>query len=118
MEGPDIRLARVEEKIDVLVSEVGGLRGDVKNFSARITKLEEGTREAVPQVWKLRERVAHLEKETASLKIDLEQMRQDYASQQQTRSSRTWEVFMKIATPIIGGIVGWLLATFQSGLGG
>jgi len=43
------RLARVEEKLDVLVSEMGGLRSDVKDFGTRITKLEESTREAVPR---------------------------------------------------------------------
>ena len=71
------RLARVEEKLDVLVSEVGGLRSDVRDFGTRITKLEESTREAIPQVWRLRERVAELERETAREAFLLAQLRSD-----------------------------------------
>ncbi len=111
------RLARVEEKLDVLVSEVGGLRSDVKDFGTRITKLEESTREAVPQVWRLRERVAELERETAQLRLDLEQLRQEYQTRQQTTGSRWWDVAKMALGPVLGAIAGWVAATFQKGLG-
>lgn len=108
-ENADVKLARVEAKLDTLVSEVGGLRNDVKDFGARITKLEESTREAVPQVWRLRERVAELERETANLRLELERLRQDYERQRQHTGSRWWDVAKLALGPAIAAAVGFLM---------
>lgn len=116
-ETAEIKLARVEEKLDVLVSWVEGLRDDVKAFATRITKLEESTREAVPQVWKLRERVARLELETAQLRLDLEQLTLNYEERRQAAGSRWWDVVRMILGPVLGAIAGWIAATLQRGLG-
>jgi len=112
-ENADVNLARVEAKLDMLVSEVGGLRNDVKDFGARITKLEEGTREAVPQVWKLKERVAMLERDAAQIRLDVERLKAEHTKY----SSRAWEVGKMFLGPIAGAIAGWVAATFRAGLG-
>lgn len=109
IETAEIKLARVEEKIDTLVRGVDDLREDVKLFGSRITRLEESTREAVPQVWKLKERVAELERDTANLKLDLEQLRQDYQNKQETAGHRWWDVAKLALSPAIAAIVMWLL---------
>ena len=111
-EPSDVKLARVEEKIDALMEGVGDLRADVKAFAGRITRLEESTREAVPQVWKLKERVAELERDTAQIRLELERMK----SEQHTTGSRTWEIIKMFLGPIAGAIAGWVAATFQAGL--
>ncbi len=115
-ENADVRLARVEEKLDVLVTEVGGLRNDMKSVGNRLTRLEESTKDAMPQVWKLRDKVAELEKETESIKLQLEQLksdnekqRQDYEKRQATTGNRWWDIVKMALNPIIAGLVGaWL----------
>ena len=115
-ESSDVKLARVEEKIDALMEGVGDLRADVKAFAGRITRLEELTRDAVPQVWKLKERVAELERDTANLQLDLERLRQDYEASkqsyegsQQRRSNRWWDVAKMALSPAVAALVMWLL---------
>jgi len=115
-ENADVRLARVEEKLDVLVTEVGGLRNDMKSVGNRLTRLEESTKDAMPQVWKLRDKAAELEKETESIKLQLEQLksdnekqRQDYEKRQATTGNRWWDIVKMALNPIIAGLVGaWL----------
>ena len=115
-ENADVRLARVEEKLDVLVTEVGGLRNDMKSVGNRLTRLEESTKDAMPQVWKLRDKAAELEKETESIKLQLEQLksdnekqRQDYEKRQVTTGNRWWDIVKMALNPIIAGLVGaWL----------
>ena len=115
-ENADVRLARVEEKLDVLVTEVGGLRNDMQSVGNRLTRLEESTKDAMPQVWKLRDKVAELEKETESIKLQLEQLksdnekqRQDYEKRQATTGNRWWDIVKMALNPIIAGLVGaWL----------
>lgn len=108
-ESSDVKLARVEEKIDALMEGVGDLRADVKVFGDRITRLEESTREAIPQVWKLKERVAELERDTANLKLELERLRQEYERGKRTTGGRWWEVAKFALSPAIAAAVGWLL---------
>ena len=115
-ENADVRLARVEEKLDVLVTEVGGLRNDMKSVGNRLTRLEESTKDAMPQAWKLRDKAAELEKETESIKLQLEQLksdnekqRQDYEKRQATTGNRWWDIVKMALNPIIAGLVGaWL----------
>jgi len=115
-ENADVRLARVEEKLDVLVTEMGGLRNDMKSVGNRLTRLEESTKDAMPQVWKLRDKAAELEKETESIKLQLEQLksdnekqRQDYEKRQATTGNRWWDIVKMALNPIIAGLVGaWL----------
>jgi chromosome segregation ATPase len=115
-ENADVRLARVEEKLDVLFTEVGGLRDDMKSVGDRLTRLEASTQDAMPQVWKLRDKVAELERETASLKLQLEQLKQDYEKQREEQArrqtatgNRVWDVAKMALSPLVGGIIGaWL----------
>lgn len=116
-ESAEIKLARVETALNTLIGEVGKLREGMEGVGDRITRLEESTKKAVPQVWELRERVAKLERETAQLRLDLEQMKQDYEARQQTAGNRWWDVARMALGPVLGAIAGWLAATFQRGLG-
>ena len=113
----EVKLARVEAKLDTLVLQVEGLRDDVRDFGTRITKLEESTREAVPQVWKLKERVAELERDTANIKLELERLRQKYDERQHTAGRRWWDVARMVLGPILGAIAGWIAAALQRGVG-
>ena len=115
-ESSDTKLARVETTLGVLVDEVRLLRESTDHIGDRITRLEESTKEAIPYVWKLRERVAELERDTAQLRLDIERLRKDYDSDRQTKSSRLWEVARMTLGPILGAIAGWIAATFQRGL--
>jgi chromosome segregation ATPase len=115
-ESSDAKLAKVETTLGVLVDEVRLLRESTDGIGDRITRLEESTREAIPQVWKLRERVAELERDTAQLQLDIERLRKDYETEQQTKSSRLWDVARMSLGPIMGAIAGWVAATFQRGL--
>lgn len=108
-ETAEIKLARVEEKIDALTRGVADLSEDVKAFGGRITRLEEATRDAVPQVWKLKERVAELERDTANLQLDLERLRQDYEASKQRRGNRWWDVAKMALSPAVAALVMWLL---------
>lgn len=108
-ESSDVKLARVEEKIDAIMEGVGDLRADVKAFAGRITRLEESTRDAVPQVWLLKERVAELERDTANLQLDLERLRQDYEASKQRRGNRWWDIAQMAISPVVATIVMWLL---------
>jgi len=108
-EPSDVKLARVEEKIDALMEGVGDLRADVKAFAGRITRLEESTRDAVPQVWLLKERVAVVERDTANLKLEHERLRQEYEQGKKTTGGRWWEVAKFALSPVIAAAVGWLL---------
>ena len=112
------RLARVETALNTLIDEVRLLRDSTKSVGDRITRLEESTKEAIPQVWRLRERVAQLERETAQLRLDLEQLRQDYEARQRVAGSRWWDVVRMSLGPLLGAIAGWVAATFRRGLGG
>ena len=115
-ETADARLARVETALQTLVEEVRLLRDSMQDVGSRLTRLEESTREAVPQVWRLRERVAELEKETEGIKLQLEQLksdnekqRQDYEKRQVTTGNRWWDIVKMALNPIIAGLVGaWL----------
>lgn len=115
-ENADARLARVETALQTLVEEVRLLRDSMQDVGSRLTRLEESTRDAVPQVWRLRERVAELEKETESIKLQLEQLksdnekqRQDYEKRQVTTGNRWWDIVKMALNPIIAGLVGaWL----------
>lgn len=106
------RLARLEEKIDGLVKGVDKLQHDIETFGVRVNQLELDVQESL---WQLRERVAKLERDTAQLRLEIEQMRTYQSSKEQTRSERVWEMVMKVATPIIGGAVGWLIARLRLG---
>ena len=108
-ESSDVKLARVEEKIDALMEGVGDLRADVKAFAGRITRLEESTRDAVPQVWLLKERVAVVERDTANLKLEHERLRQKYEQGKKTTGGRWWEVAKFALSPAIAAAVAWLL---------
>jgi chromosome segregation ATPase len=115
-ENADARLARVETALQTLVEEVRLLRDSMQDVGSRLTRLEESTRDAVPQVWRLRERVAELEKETEGIKLQLEQLksdnekqRQDYEKRQVTTGNRWWDIVKMALNPIIAGLVGaWL----------
>ena len=115
-ENADARLARVETALQTLVEEVRLLRDSMQDVGNRLTRLEESTRDAVPQVWRLRERVAELEKETEGIKLQLEQLksdnekqRQDYEKRQVTTGNRWWDIVKMALNPIIAGLVGaWL----------
>lgn len=111
------RLARVETALNTLIEEVKLLRESTRAVGDRLTRLEESTKEAIPQVWRLRERVAELERETAQLRLDLEQLRQDYEARQQTAGSRWWDVAKMALGPVLGAIAGWIAGTFGKGLG-
>ena len=116
-ENADARLARVETALQTLVEEVRLLRDSMQDVGNRLTRLEESTRDAVPQVWRLRERVAELEKETENIKLQLEQLksdnekqRQDYEKRQVTTGNRWWDIVKMALNPIIAGLVGAVLA--------
>ena len=108
-ENADARLARVETALQTLVEEVRLLRDSMQDVGNRLTRLEESTREAVPQVWRLRERVAELEKETENIKLLLEQLKQDSEKRRATTGNRIWDIVKMALNPIIAGLVGaWL----------
>ena len=116
-ENADARLARVETALQTLVEEVRLLRDSMQDVGSRLTRLEESTRDAVPQVWRLRERVAELEKETEGIKLQLEQLksdnekqRQDYEKRQVTTGNRWWDIVKMVLTPLISGLIGAGLA--------
>jgi len=109
-ETADIRLARVETTLQALVEEVRKMRDAMQGVGDRITRLEESTRDAVPQVWRLRERVAELEKETENIKLQLEQLKQDNEKRQATTGNRIWDVAKMVLTPLISGLIGAGLA--------
>lgn len=116
-ESAEVKLARVETALNTLIGEVRLLRESTGTVGDRITRLEESTKKAVPQVWELRERVAKLELETAQLRLDLEQMKQDYEARQQTAGNRWWDVARMLLGPVLGAVAGWIAATLQRGLG-
>ena len=115
-ESSDTKLARVETTLGVLVDEVRLLRESTDHIGDGITRLEESTKEAIPYVWTLRERVAELERDTAQLRLDIEKLRTDYETRQQTKSNRLWDMARMTLGPILGAIAGWIAATFQRGL--
>ncbi len=88
------RLARIEEKIDNLTDLVCELRASGKDHESRITLLEAATKDAIPQVWKNRDRIAVLEAV------------QKHGSQ---TGNRWWEVLKMALSPAIAAAVGWLL---------
>ena len=112
-ETAESRLVRVEEKLDALVEGWGELRKDVRAINVRLLRLEEGTREAVPQVWKLKERVAMLERDAAQIRLEVERLKAEHTKNR----SRAWEVGKMFLGPIAGAIAGWVAATFRAGLG-
>jgi chromosome segregation ATPase len=117
-ESAEARLARVETALNTLIGEVSKLRQSMDTVGDRITRLEEATKDAVPQVWKLRERVAQLERETAEMRINLEELRHDWEERQRVTGSRLWEVVRMALGPLLGAVAGWVAATFRRGLGG
>ncbi len=117
-ESAEARLARVETALNTLIGEVSKLRQSMDTVGDRITRLEEATKDAVPQVWKLRERVAQLERETAELRIKLEELRHEWEERQKVTGSRLWEVVRMALGPLLGAVAGWVAATFRRGLGG
>lgn len=55
------RLARVETKVDNITSLLQEIRDALPRQEERITRLEESCRDAIPQVWKTKEKVEHFE---------------------------------------------------------
>lgn len=104
------RLARVETILAELVKGVDRLIDNMQDVGNRITRLEESTREAVPQVWRLKERVAELERDTANLKLELERLRQDYERKRTSTGNRWWDVAKMVLTPLISGVIGAVVA--------
>ena len=116
MEATDVKLARVETALGTLIEEVRLVRSSTEVVSSRITRLEEATKEAVPQVWKLRERVAKLERDTANIWLELERLRNDheeskqsYEGSRQRRGNRWWDVAKMALSPAVAALVMWLL---------
>lgn len=109
-ESAEARLSRVETALNTLIGEVSKLRQSMDTVGDRITRLEEATKDAVPQVWKLRERVAHLERETAEMRINLEELRHDWEERQRVTGSRWWDVVRMALGPLLGAVAGWLAA--------
>lgn len=110
-ESAETRLARIETLLGELAKGVDRLSEDFRSFGDRLTRLESATSEAVPYVWRLRERVAELERDTANLRLELGRMRQDYDSQRKTSGSRWWDVAKLAMSPLAAAVVAWLIAT-------
>lgn len=106
----ETRLKVVETLLDQLVKGVGELGDDVKEMANRLTRLEESTHDAVPYVWKLRERTAELERDTANLRLEFERLRQDFDNQRQKTGTRWWDVAKIILSPAVAALVAWLIA--------
>lgn len=100
------RLARVETALQTLVGEVKKLRDSMDSVGDRITRLEESTKEAIPQVWRLRERVAQLERETAELRLEIEHIKHAGKS----AGARWWDIAKMTLGPIIAALVAWAIA--------
>lgn len=103
------KLARVETVLDTLLEEVRGLRGGLASIGERLTRLEEATRETIPQVWPLQLRVAQLEKETAELRMQLQTMQEERDVSQRASSNRWWDVAKLILTPVVAAAVGFVM---------
>jgi chromosome segregation ATPase len=101
------RLARVETALNTLIDEVKLLRDSTQLVGERITRLEESTKEAIPQVWRLRERVAQLERETAELRLEIEHIKQGG----QKTGARWWDIAKMALGPAIAAAVAWAIAT-------
>jgi phage shock protein A len=108
-ESAEAKLARVETVLDTLLEEVRGLRGGLASIGERLTRLEEATRETIPQVWPLRERVTQLELEIAELRSRQAALQAECNAQRQTTGSRWWRLVEMALSPAIAAGVMWLI---------
>ena len=108
-ESAEAKLARVETVLDTLLEEVRGLRGGLASIGERLTRLEEATRETIPQVWPLRERVTQLEQEAIELRQRVSVIQADCDRLRGTAGSRAWEIAKMVLGPALQVAVLWLL---------
>ena len=116
-ESAEARLARVETALILLIGEVSKLRQSMDR-RRWITRLEEATKDAVPQVWKLRERVAQLERET----VEMRDQAGGAAAHWEERQKDHWHPLVGSGEDGIGALADccgrWVAATFsERGLG-
>lgn len=108
-EDADIKLARVEATLQSLVEEVRKLRVSAEDMIARVIRLEEATRESIPEIWPLRDRVAQVECETADLRLRLQELQKEQDSARHTTGNRWWDLAKIVLSPAVAAAVAWLL---------